>query len=147
MASRLDIKTITCQDLADMHSKGTSCTSHHALHIAQILGQWHKNGNQSLTIIVLRNNGQYACMPRLANIHGKLFALVAASAGLCERLQEARQNPKELRMTGEFHLDGCMEMDITFDDKTLKTPVYIKMDTTGWVYAGSLVSSCTILQS
>ena len=28
----------------------------------------------------------------------------------------------------EFRLDGCMEMDITFQDKTLTTTVYIKMD-------------------
>ena len=27
-----------------------------------------------------------------------------------------------------FHLDGCMDMDLSFADKTMRTTVYIKMD-------------------
>lgn len=28
-----------------------------------------------------------------------------------------------------FTLDGRMDLDVSFDDKTMKTPVYLKMDT------------------
>lgn len=28
-----------------------------------------------------------------------------------------------------FHLDGRMDLDISFDGKTMRTPIYIKMDT------------------
>ena len=59
---------------------------------------------------------------------GKLFALVAAVAKL-----RKRNFRKSDRIPGnydgrEFHLDGCMEMNLTFQDTTLSTTVYVKMD-------------------
>ena len=61
-------------------------------------------------------------------IGGKLFALVAATAKL--RKKNFRKSDKIPRNYDRrtFHLDGCMEMDITFQDKTMNTTVYIKMD-------------------
>ena len=58
----------------------------------------------------------------------KLFALVAATAKL--RKRNFRKPDKTPRSYDRriFHLNGCMEMDITFQDKTMKTTVYIKMD-------------------
>ena len=59
---------------------------------------------------------------------GKLFALVAATAKLRKRnFRKPDTIPKNYDRR-EFCLDGCMEMDITFQDKTMKTTVYIKMD-------------------
>ena len=59
---------------------------------------------------------------------GKLFALVAATARL--RKKNFRKPDKIPRNYDRrvFHLDGCMDMDIAFQDKTLNTTVYIKMD-------------------
>ena len=57
-----------------------------------------------------------------------LFARVAAVAHL--RKKDFRKSDKVPRnYDGKiFHLDGCMDMDITFDGKTMKTIVYIKSD-------------------
>ena len=59
---------------------------------------------------------------------GKLFALVAAVAKL--RKSNFKKPDKVPRNYDgrEFHLDGCMEMEITFEGKTLTTMVYVKMD-------------------
>ena len=59
---------------------------------------------------------------------GKLFALIATAAKL--RKRNFRKPDKVPRNYDgrEFRLDGCMEMDITFHEKTITTTVYIKMD-------------------
>ena len=59
---------------------------------------------------------------------GKLFALVASSARLRKR---DFKPPDKLPKTYDrkaFHLDGRMEMEISFEGKTIKTTVYVKMD-------------------
>ena len=59
---------------------------------------------------------------------GKLFALIATAAKL--RKRNFRKPDKVPRNYDgrEFCLDGCIEMDITFHEKTITTTVYIKMD-------------------
>ena len=54
----------------------------------------------------------------------ELFARVAAVAKL--RKKNFRKPRTYDRKT--FHLDGCMDMDISFDGKTMSTAVYVKMD-------------------
>ena len=58
----------------------------------------------------------------------KLFALVAASPRL--KKKDFRKPDKVPRSHDRrvFQLDGCMELDITFEGTTLTTTVYIKMD-------------------
>ena len=59
---------------------------------------------------------------------GQLFALVASSARLRKKNYKT---PDKIPRTYDrkiFHLDGCIEMEISFEGKTLKTMVYIKMD-------------------
>ena len=59
---------------------------------------------------------------------GKLFALVASAARL--KKKNFRKPDKVPRNYDgrEFQLDGCMDMDITFEGKNLATTVYIKMN-------------------
>ena len=59
---------------------------------------------------------------------GKLFAMVAAAARL--RKKDFRKPDKVLRTYDRkvFRLDGCMDMEISFDRKAIKTVIYIKMD-------------------
>ena len=59
---------------------------------------------------------------------GKLFALVASAARL--KKKNFRKPDKVPRNYDgrEFQLDGCMDMDMTFEGKNLATTVYIKMN-------------------
>ena len=59
---------------------------------------------------------------------GRLFSLVATTAK--QRKRNFKKSDKVPRHYDgrEFHLDGCMEIDITFQEKTISTTVYIKMD-------------------
>lgn len=59
---------------------------------------------------------------------GKLFALVASAARLKKKNFKTPDKVPKNYDGREFRLDGCMEMEITFNDKTLITTVYIKMD-------------------
>ena len=59
---------------------------------------------------------------------GKLFALVATVAKLRKRNFRKPDNVPRNYDGTEFHLDGCMEMDLTFQGKTLATTVYVNMD-------------------
>ena len=62
-------------------------------------------------------------------IGGKLFEKVATVARLRKR---HFKKPDKIPRTYDqktFTLDGRMDLEITFDDKTMCTPVYIKMDT------------------
>ena len=59
---------------------------------------------------------------------GKLFALVATTAKLRKRNFKKPDKVPRNYDGREFHLDGCMEMEIAFQDKTIATTVYIKMD-------------------
>ena len=52
---------------------------------------------------------------------GKLFALVASTARLKTRNFRKPDNVPRNYDGREFRLDGSMEMDITFQDKTLTT--------------------------
>ena len=61
-------------------------------------------------------------------IGGELFARVAAAA--CLRKKDFRKPDKTpLTYVREpFHLSGCIDLDISFNEKTMKTTVYVKMD-------------------
>ena len=61
-------------------------------------------------------------------IGGKLFALVASTARL--RKKDFKKPDKVPRNYDRkvFHLDGCMDLDIAFESKTLRTTMYVKMD-------------------
>ena len=63
-------------------------------------------------------------------IGGSLFKRVAAVAKLRKKqFQEADKTP--YNYDGKpFHLHGRVSLDIAFQDKTIRTPVYIKMDAT-----------------
>ena len=58
---------------------------------------------------------------------GELFARVAAAARL--RKKDFRKPDKTPRtyVREPFHLDGCIDLDISFDERTMKTAVYVKM--------------------
>lgn len=58
----------------------------------------------------------------------ELFAGVAAAAKLRKRnFQKPDKVPRTCNWK-TFRLDGCMDMDISFADKTMRTTVYMKMD-------------------
>ena len=61
-------------------------------------------------------------------IEGELFRKVAIAAHLKKR--DFRKADKILHTYDQkpFHLDGRMDLDISFDDKTMQAPVYVKMD-------------------
>jgi len=59
---------------------------------------------------------------------GELFKKVAAAARLKKRdFKKADKVPRAYNQQS-FTLDGRMDLDVSFDDKTMKTPVYLKMD-------------------
>ena len=59
---------------------------------------------------------------------GKLFKKVAAVARLKKKhLKEADKLARNYDQ-GTISLGGCRDLDITFQEKILNTPVYIKMD-------------------
>ena len=61
-------------------------------------------------------------------VNGALFAKIAAAARLKKKdFQPANKVPRTYSQE-RFKLDGRMDLDITFGDKTMCTPVYIKMD-------------------
>lgn len=64
----------------------------------------------------------------ITTVCGKLFALVASSAILCKKDFKTPDKVPQTYDWKVFHLDGHMEMEISFGGKTLKTMVYIKMD-------------------
>ena len=59
---------------------------------------------------------------------GELFKKVAATAKLKKKDFKAPDKVPRMYDQQSFTLDGCMDLDATFDDKTMKTPVYLKMD-------------------
>ena len=59
---------------------------------------------------------------------GKLFALVASSARLCKKDFKPPDRVPRTYDRKVFHLDGRMELEISFQGKAMKTTVYIKMD-------------------
>ena len=61
-------------------------------------------------------------------INGALFATVAAAAHLRKKdFQKADKVPRAYNQQ-RFTLDGRMDLDVTFGETTMRTPVYIKMD-------------------
>ena len=58
----------------------------------------------------------------------ELFARVAAAARLPKKNLWKPDKVSRTYDRKTFHLDGCMDMDVSFADKTLQTTVYIKMD-------------------
>ena len=61
-------------------------------------------------------------------IGGELFKKVAAVARLKKNdFKEADKTPRNYDWQ-PFSLDGRMDLDVTFNDTTIKTPVYIKMN-------------------
>ena len=63
-------------------------------------------------------------------IGGKLFKKVSTVAHLKRHdFQKADKIPHTYDQK-TFQLDGRMDLDISFDGKTMRTPVYIKMDAT-----------------
>ena len=59
---------------------------------------------------------------------GKLFKEVASVARLRKRDFRPADKIPHTYNRQPFNLDGRMDLEITFGDKTMKTPVYIKMD-------------------
>lgn len=59
---------------------------------------------------------------------GELFKKVAAAAKLKKKDFKAPDKVPRTYDQQSFTLDGRMDLDVTFDDKTMKTPVYLKMD-------------------
>ena len=64
----------------------------------------------------------------LTIIGGALFKKVAAAARLKKR--DFKKPDKVPRGYDQrpFQLDGRMDLDVTFQDHTMKTPVYLKMN-------------------
>lgn len=61
-------------------------------------------------------------------IGGELFKRVASIAKLQKRdFKQCDKVPHNYDQH-PFHLDGNMNLDISFNDKTMQTPIYIKMD-------------------
>ena len=61
-------------------------------------------------------------------VGGELFKQVAAAAQLWKRdFQPPDKTPRTYDQK-PFRLDGKMDLDITFADRTMRTPVYVKMD-------------------
>ena len=52
------------------------------------------------------------------------------AAAACLRKKDFRKPDKTPRtyVREPFRLDGCIDLDISFDGKTMKTTVYVKMD-------------------
>ena len=57
-----------------------------------------------------------------------LFAKVVAAARLHKKNFRKLDKVPRTYDQKTFHLDGCMDMDLSFADKTMRTTVYIKMD-------------------
>ena len=62
-------------------------------------------------------------------MNGELFKHVAAFAHLKKNFKRADKTLRTYDMR-PFTLDGQMDLDISFGERTMKTPVYIKMDAT-----------------
>ena len=61
-------------------------------------------------------------------IGGKVFALLAASARLRKRNLKPSDKVPRTYDQKVFHLDGRMEIEISFEGKVMKTTVHIKID-------------------
>ena len=61
-------------------------------------------------------------------IGGELFAQVAAAARLCKKDFRKPDKTPCMYVREPFCLDGCIDLDISFSEKTMKTTVYVKMD-------------------
>ena len=59
---------------------------------------------------------------------GKLFSLVASSARLRKKDFKAPDRVRRTYDSNVFHLDGRMELEISFQGKAMKPMVCIKMD-------------------
>ena len=57
-----------------------------------------------------------------------LFKKVAAVAGLKKRQFKPADKQPHTYDRRQFHLDGRLDLDVSFDDKTMHTSVYVKMD-------------------
>ena len=61
-------------------------------------------------------------------VGAEAFKRIAAVAKLKKRdLKSAYKTPRTYDQQ-VFHLDGRLDLDITFQEQTMKTPVYVKMD-------------------
>ena len=61
-------------------------------------------------------------------VGAEAFKRIAAVAKLRKRdLKSADKTPRTYDQK-LFRLDGCLDLDISFQERTLKTPVYVKMD-------------------
>lgn len=58
---------------------------------------------------------------------GELFARVAAAACLHKDFHKPDKTPHTY-VCEPFCLDGCIDLDISFDNRTMKTTVHVKMD-------------------
>ena len=61
-------------------------------------------------------------------VGGELFARVAAAAHLRRKDFRKPDKTPPMYVREPFHLDGCIDLDISFDERTMKTAVYVKMD-------------------
>ena len=58
----------------------------------------------------------------------ELFKKVAAVAGLKKRQFKPADKQPHTYDRRQFKLDGRLDLDVSFNDKTMYTPVYVKMD-------------------
>ena len=62
-------------------------------------------------------------------IGGELFAWVAGAASLYKKdFHKLEKTPRTYYVREPFHLNGSIDLDISFNEKTMKTTVYVKMD-------------------
>ena len=64
----------------------------------------------------------------ITTIGGEMFKQVAAAAKLCKRDFKPPDRTPHNYDQQPFRVDGRMDLDISFLDKTMKTPVHVKMD-------------------
>ena len=73
-------------------------------------------------------NGVIDTAADITIIGGELFARVAAAARLRKKDFRKADKIPHTYVREPFRLDGCIDLNISFDEKTMKTPVYVKMD-------------------
>ena len=61
----------------------------------------------------------------------ELFKKVAVVAGLEKRQFKPADKQPHTYDRCQFNLDGCLDLDVSFNDKTMHTSVYVKMDAYG----------------
>ena len=61
-------------------------------------------------------------------IGAEAFKRIATVAKLCQRDLKRPDKTSWTYDQKTFHIDGRIDVDITFQESTMRTPVYVKMD-------------------